>query len=60
MNSLECIQNYFKMDAKFDREPVKLLQDWGDVVGRRSPSNNTGSRVLDTLELVDRFLCKAK
>lgn len=60
MNSLKCIKDYFKMDAKFNREPVKLLQDWGDVVGRRSPSNNTGSRVLDTLKLVNRFLCETK
>ncbi|XP_035771771.1 chaperone protein ClpB 2-like [Neolamprologus brichardi] len=30
---------------------MKLLQDRSDVVGRRGPGDNTGSRVLDVLEL---------
>lgn len=60
MNSLKCIQKYIEIDAVFDWKPMKLLQSRGDVVHRRGPGDNTSSRVLDTLKLMERFLTKTK
>lgn len=56
MNSLTCIQKYFKIDAIFDRQP--MLQDRGDVVNRWGPCDN--SRVLDTLKLMYGLLGETK
>lgn len=60
MDSLECVLKYLEIDAVFNRKPVQLLQSRGDVVHRRGPGDNTSSRVLDTLKLMDRFLNNTK
>lgn len=60
MNSFKCVQEYFEINTILDREPMKLLQNRSDVVDRRGPGDDTGSRILDTLKLVDGFLSKTK
>lgn len=39
----------FKVDALWDREPVEVLEDGGDVVTGAGVSEQTGGRVLDVL-----------
>lgn len=39
---------------------MKLLQYRGDVVNRRGPGDNTGSRVVGTLKFMDGLLTKTK
>jgi len=43
-------------DLEFDREPVKLLEDGGDMVKRRGSGNDAGCRVLDQLKLMKGFV----
>ena len=46
VDGLECV----------DREPVKLLEDGGDMVKRRGSGNDAGCRVLDQLKLMKGFV----
>lgn len=41
------------MNCGFYREPVKVLEDGGDVTEGWSSDDNMGSRNLDQLELVE-------
>ena len=44
----------------FDREPVKLVQDGGDVTDGRGFGDNTCSSVLDQLEFMEEFVGETK
>lgn len=55
VNGLKCKQKDFERDAELDREPVKLLEDGGDVVRGGSAGDDTGCRVLDQLEFMEEF-----
>ena len=46
---LEC-------NSESDREPVKLLEDGGDMVKTRGSGNDAGCRVLDQLKLMKGFV----
>lgn len=43
------------MDVLWDREPVEVLKDRGDVVAGAGVSEETGGRVLDVLEFIEEF-----
>jgi len=32
VDGLACIQKNFELYSEFNREPMKLLQNWGDVM----------------------------
>ncbi len=42
----------FKLDPFWDREPVEVLEDNGDVVTGRGVGEQTSSRVLDILGFI--------
>lgn len=41
-----------KLNPLWDRKPVKLLEDRGDMVTRARMSEQTCSRILDVLEFI--------
>lgn len=43
------------MDALWNREPVEVLKDKGDVVAGAGVSEEAGGRVLDILEFIEEF-----
>jgi len=43
----------FKDHLKFDRKPVKLLENRCNVIDGWNPGDDAGGRVLDQLELMD-------
>ena len=45
----------FELDALWDREPVEVLEDRGDVVTGTGMGEQTGSRVLNVLEFIEDF-----
>ena len=45
----------YEMDALRDREPVELLEDWGDVVTGAGVGEQASSRVLYALEFIENF-----
>ena len=53
MEGLEGEEQNLEVDAGFDREPVKLLKDRGDVINGGGSGDDAGSRVLDQLEFAD-------
>ena len=42
-----------EIDAEFDREPVELLQGWGDVFRKWSSGDDIRSCALDQLEFME-------
>lgn len=60
MDGFEDIKENFEIDSKFDREPVKLLKNRSNVVRSGDFTDNSGSRVLDQLELIERFMRETK
>ena len=55
-NGLECMKKYLECHSESDRDPVKLLEDRGDMVKRRGSGNDAGCRVLDQLKLMKGFV----
>ena len=45
----------FEVDALRDREPVELLEDWGDVVTGAGVGEQAGGGVLDVLKFIEDF-----
>ena len=43
------------MDSLFDRQPVKLLEGWGDVLSGTGASEEVGGGVLDILPFIEGF-----
>lgn len=43
MDSLEGVEKYFKVNSKFDREPVEMLECRGNMVTGRGFSYDAGS-----------------
>lgn len=40
--------------AVFNRESVELLENWNDMVKRRSSRDDTGGGILDLLKLMEK------
>ena len=53
MKSFEGEEEYFEVDPLFDGEPVKSLEDGGDVFTGPGVGKEAGSRVLDHLESME-------
>ena len=51
MQCFVCGEKYFEMDSFLDRQPVKVVEDWGDVFSGAGTGEEAGSRVLNILEL---------
>ena len=49
------MQKNFRFDAMFDRKPVRLRENWCDVVTEWCEGNYPGSDVLYSLELIQVF-----
>ena len=60
MYGIECIEEDLIFDTVFDREPVKLVQDGGDVTAGRGFGDDTCSSVLDQLEFMKEFVGETK
>ena len=43
------------MDSLFDRQPVKVLEDRGDVLSGTGAGEEAGGGVLDILQFVEGF-----
>lgn len=43
MDGFECQQEDLELDTELDREPVKLLEDWSDVMDGGGSGNDSGS-----------------
>ena len=56
MDGLESVYKDFKFDSEFNREPVKLLENGGDMLRERGSGDDPGCRVLDQLELMEGFV----
>ena len=53
MEGFEGEEQNLEVDAGFDREPVKLLKDRGDVINGGGSGDDACGRVLDQLEFAD-------
>ena len=56
LDGLECVEKGFKSNSEFDLEPVKLLEDEGDMVKRGGSGDDAGCRVLDQLKPMKGFV----
>ena len=50
---LESEEYNLEINAGFDREPMELLQGWGDVFSKGSSGDDTSSCVLDQLGFME-------
>ena len=53
MECFEGQEEYFEVNALFDREPVEGVENGGDVFTRPGVSEEASSRVLDRLESME-------
>lgn len=60
MDGIESIDEDLEVYALFDGEPVELVQYGCDVADGRCFSDDTSSRILNQLELMEVFVGKAK
>ena len=60
MDGIESIEEDLVVDTVFDRKPVELVKDRGDVADGRGFGDNTGSSVLDQLEFMEEFMGETK
>ena len=58
MYGIECIEEDLIFNTVW--EPVKLVQDGGDVTDGRGFGDNTCSSVLDQLEFMEEFVGETK
>ena len=56
VDGLEYVEKDLERDSESDREPVKLLEDGGDMVKRRGSGDDAGCRALDQLKLMKGFV----
>ena len=49
MDGFECIEEDLELNAEVNREPMKLVQDRGDVVRGWGSGDDSCCRVLDQL-----------
>ena len=56
VDGLECVEKDLECNSESDREPVKSLEDGGDMVKRRGSGNDAGCRVLGQLKLMKAFV----
>ena len=56
MDSLECMEEDFEVNAVFDGKPMELVKNRGDVTDGRGSGDDTGSSILDQLELMEEFV----
>ena len=52
VDGIECVEKDFECNSEFDREPVKLLENGGDMVKGGGSGDDAGCRVLDQLKLM--------
>ena len=57
---IECIEEDLVFNTVFDREPMKLVQDGGDVTYGRGFGDDACSSVLDQLEFMEEFVGETK
>ena len=57
---IECIEEDLVFNTVFDREPMKLVQDGGDVTDGRGFGDDACSSVLDQLEFMEEFVGETK
>ena len=60
MEGFESMEEDFEINTEFNREPVELLQDRGDVMEGGGSGDDAGGSVLDQLELMEGFLRETK
>ena len=60
MDGLEGMEQNFKDNAKFDRKPVKLLENRCNVIDGWNPGDDAGGKVLNQLELMDGLVGETK
>ena len=56
VNGLESVQQDFEVSSELDGEPVKLLEDGGDVMKGGGSGDDPGCRVLNHLEFMEGFV----
>lgn len=54
MKGLTGEEQDFEGIAVFNRESVELLENWKDMVKRRSSRDDTGGGILDLLKLMEK------
>ncbi len=52
MKAFVSKETHFKLKASWDREPVEVLENRGDVITRVGVGEQASSRVLDVLEFI--------
>lgn len=60
MDGFESEMKDFELNTLLNREPVKLLEDRGDMIKYRSFGDDAGSRILNQLELMEGLLRETK
>ena len=60
VEGFESMEEDFEIYTEFNREPVELLQDRGDVMEGGGSGDDAGGSVLDQLELMEGFLRETK
>lgn len=50
----------FEFSSEFDKEPVKLLKGWSNMLYRRNPGYDMSSRILNPLEFIEKLEWQTK